>query len=66
MEDKFIDQIAVIGDGRSLLYIVPDYKVLEGYAADQGIEYNNIQDLMNNNQVHDFIRSYRASAISVH
>ena len=56
-EDKFIDQIAVIGDSRKFVsaLIVPDYKVLEGYAADQGIEYNNIQDLMNNNQVHDFI-----------
>lgn len=56
-EDKFIDQIAAIGDSRKFVsaLIVPDYKVLEEYAASQGIEYDNILDLMNNNQVHDFI-----------
>ena len=56
-EDKYIDQIAVIGDSRKFVsaLIVPEYKMLEKYAADQGIAYNNMQDLMNNNQVHDFI-----------
>lgn len=56
-EDKYIDQVAVIGDSRKFVsaLIVPEYKMLEKYAADQGIAYNNIQDLMNNNQVHDFI-----------
>lgn len=56
-EDKYIDQVAVIGDSRKFVsaLIVPEYKMLEKYAADQGIAYNNMQDLMNNNQVHDFI-----------
>ena len=56
-EDKYIDQVAVIGDSRKFVsaLIVPEYKMLEEYAADQGIEYDNMQDLMNNNQVHDFI-----------
>lgn len=56
-EDKYIDQVAVIGDSKKFVsaLIVPEYKMLEKYAADQGIAYNNIQDLMNNNQVHDFI-----------
>ena len=56
-EDKYIDQIAVIGDSRKFVsaLIVPDYNSLEVYAVDQGIAYENIQDLMNNNQVYDFI-----------
>ena len=56
-EDKYIDQVAVIGDSRKFVsaLIVPEYKMLEEYAADQGIIYNNIQELMSNNLIHDFI-----------
>ncbi|MBF6597402.1 MAG: long-chain fatty acid--CoA ligase [Fermentimonas sp.] len=56
-EDRYIDQIAVIGDSKKFVsaLIVPEYKMLEEYAASQGIIYNNIQELMNNNQIHDFI-----------
>jgi long-chain acyl-CoA synthetase len=56
-EDKYIDQIAVIGDSRKFVsaLIVPDYKLLEEYISAQDIVYNNIQDLINNDQAHDFI-----------
>ena len=56
-EDKFIDQVAVIGDSRKFVsaLIVPDYSQLQAYANDQGIAYDNLKDLMSNNQIHDYI-----------
>lgn len=56
-EDKFIDQVAVIGDSRKFVsaLIVPDYSQLQAYANDQGIAYDNSKDLMSNNQIHDYI-----------
>lgn len=56
-EDKYIDQVAVIGDSRKFVsaLIVPEYKLLESYAKEQGIIYENIKDLMNNTQIQDYI-----------
>ena len=56
-EDKFIDQVAVIGDSRKFVsaLIVPDYKSIEEYAAEQGIAYADKMDLLNNKQMHDYI-----------
>lgn len=49
-EDKFIDMIAVIADGRKFVsaLIVPDYKALEEYAVSQNIKYDGIKDLFSN------------------
>ena len=56
-EDKYIDQVAVIGDERKFVsaLIVPNYLALKAYAAAQNIKYESIEDLVSNNVIHDFI-----------
>lgn len=45
--DKYIDQIAVIADMRRFVsaLIIPDYRLLEEYARDNGITYNSREEL---------------------
>lgn len=47
-EDKFIDQVAVIGDQQKFVsaLIVPIYEALEDYARENGIAYNNREELL--------------------
>lgn len=49
-EDKFIDMIAIIADERKFVsaLIVPDYKALTDYADENGIAYENVEDLFSN------------------
>ncbi len=58
--DKYIQQIAVIGDKRKFVsaLIVPDYALLESYAAKRGISYSNRQELVNNVDIHKLIESH--------
>ena len=51
--DKYIDQIAIIADQRKFVsaLIVPEYRLLEEYAKDNGIGFNNRQELCENEQV---------------
>ena len=53
--DKFIEQIAVIGDRRKFVsaLIVPAYPLLEAYAKERGIAYSSREELVRN---HDIIR----------
>jgi long-chain acyl-CoA synthetase len=53
--DKYIAQIAVIGDERKFVgaLIVPDFDILEGYAKQKEIAFNNREELVKN---HDIIR----------
>lgn len=55
--DKFIDQVAVVADGRKFVsaLIVPDFKLLEEYAKDQHINYTNRQELCAHEQVVEMI-----------
>ncbi len=48
VEDKFIDQVAVIGDQRKFVsaLIVPIYETLEEYAKQNGIKYDNREELL--------------------
>jgi len=48
--DKYIQQIAVIGDERKFVgaLIVPDFQLLEQYAKRKGIDYTGIEDLVKN------------------
>lgn len=57
--DKYIDQIAVIGDERKFVsaLIVPNYSYLESYAREHSIHYSSIEELMSNQSVYDFIQS---------
>jgi len=58
-EDKYIDQIAVIGDERKFVsaLIVPNYSNLENYAREHHLPYKDIEDLMANPSIYDFIQS---------
>ncbi|MBO4870904.1 MAG: long-chain fatty acid--CoA ligase [Muribaculaceae bacterium] len=56
-QDKFIEQVAIIGDGRKYVsaLIVPDFEELKAYAEKQKIEYSDIEALVNNLDVHKMI-----------
>lgn len=51
--DKYIEQIAVIGDQRKFVsaLIVPAYALLEKYAAQKGISYTTREELMGHNDI---------------
>lgn len=53
-EDKFIEQVAVIGDQRKYVsaLIVPSFEVLKKYADDHSISYDSIDDLVVNPEIH--------------
>jgi long-chain acyl-CoA synthetase len=48
--DSYIEQVVVIGDDRKFLtaLIVPSFTILEGYAAQQKIEFGSREELVNN------------------
>lgn len=51
--DRYIDQISIIADERKFVaaLIVPDYKLVEKYAADKGIKYESMAELLKNEAV---------------
>ena len=55
--DKFVEQIAVIGDERKFVsaLIVPNISLLEEYARKNGIEYKTTEQLLNSEKVHRLI-----------
>ena len=55
---RFIEQIAIIGDKRKYLsaLVVPAFPELEAWAQQQGIQFSNVEELLNNQQVIDFYR----------
>ncbi|MCD7933031.1 MAG: long-chain fatty acid--CoA ligase [Tannerellaceae bacterium] len=57
--DKYIQQIAVIGDKRKFVsaLIVPDFDQLKKYAQSKLIGYSDIKDLINNPDIHRMIES---------
>ena len=56
-EDKYIDQMAVIGDERKFVsaLIVPNYELLKSYAQEQHIEFTSVEELVNKEEIVDFI-----------
>lgn len=56
-EDRYIDQIAVIGDKRKFVsaLIVPNYSLLEEYAREHEISFDSREDLVNNKTIRDYI-----------
>jgi long-chain acyl-CoA synthetase len=56
-QDKFIEQVTIIGDGRKYVsaLIVPDFEELKAYADKKRIEYRNIEELVNNADIHKMI-----------
>ncbi len=57
--DKYIEQIAVLGDERKFVsaLIVPAYGLLEEYAEQKGITYTSRADLVSNSEIHRMIES---------
>ena len=55
--DKYIDQIAVIADQRKFVsaLIIPDYALLEEYAAKHNITYNSREELCSNAEIHEMM-----------
>ena len=56
-QDKFIEQVAIIGDGRKYVsaLIVPDFNELKTFADKKHIEYHNIEELVNNPDIHKMV-----------
>ena len=56
-EDKYIEQVAVIGDNRKYVtaVIVPAFEALKDYAARHSISYRSIDDLVGNETIHRLI-----------
>lgn len=52
-EDKFFDTVVVIADDRKFVsaLIVPDFPILKEYADENGIKYNDINDLIENEEI---------------
>lgn len=56
-EDKYIEQVAVIGDQRKYVtaIIIPAYEALKDYAAKKKIQYREIDDLVRNHDIRKMI-----------
>lgn len=52
--DKFIDQIAIIADERKFVsaLIIPEYRLLEEYARENGIAFGSREDLCGNEKIY--------------
>jgi long-chain acyl-CoA synthetase len=58
-QDKYIEQVAIIGDGRKYVsaLIVPDFEELKAYADKKHIEHHTIEDLVNNSDIRKMIEA---------
>jgi len=56
--DKYIDQVAIIADQRKYVsaLIIPEYRMLEEYAKEKGIAFENRQQLCDNGQIHEMLK----------
>lgn len=56
-EDKFIEQVAVIGDQRKYVtaIIIPAYEALKEYAGAHKISYQSLEDLVKNSEIRAMI-----------
>ena len=56
-QDKYIEQVAIIGDGRKYVsaLIVPDFDELAAYADKKHIEHRNVEELVNDPGIHKMI-----------
>lgn len=57
-EDRYIDQVAVIGDQRKYVtaIIIPAYEALKEYAAQKQIQYRNLEELVKNQSIQKLIQ----------
>ncbi len=59
LSSRFIDQFILIGDRRQFLsaLIVPDFDAIKEYADTHGIQYNDVTDLTNNEDIYKVIEN---------
>ena len=57
-KDHFIEQFVVIGDRHKFIsaLVVPNFEALEVYAQEQGIVYDNREELVKNSDVHAYYK----------
>ena len=57
-EDKFIEQVAVIGERRKYVtaLIIPAFEALKEYAEEKKIQYHNLEDLVKNADIKAMIQ----------
>lgn len=55
-EDRYIEQVAVIGDNRKYVsaIIIPAFEALKEYARRHKIAFHNVDDLVNNSEIRHF------------
>ena len=55
-EDKYIEQVAVIGDQRKYVtaIIIPAFEALKDYARRHQIKFDTVDDLVNNAEIRNF------------
>lgn len=56
--DRYIDQVVIVADQHKFVsaLVIPEYGLLEKYAQNNGIAYNDIADLCSNKKVNEMIR----------
>ena len=56
--DRYIDQMSIIADERKFVaaLIVPDYKLVEKFAADKGIQYASMAELLKHDAVMELFK----------
>ena len=56
--DRYIDQISIIADERKFVaaLIVPDYKLVEKYAADKGVQYASMAELLKHDAIMELFK----------
>ena len=56
-QDRYIEQVAVIGDRRKYVtaIIIPAFGALKEYARKHGIAFENVEDLIENSEIKNFI-----------
>ena len=55
-EDRYIEQVAVIGDNRKYVsaIIIPAFEALKEYARRHQISFRSVEDLVNNSEIRKF------------
>ncbi len=55
---KWIDQMMIVGEKQPYMgaLIVPDFEVLEGYADENGLSYDSMEDLVENEEVRELYK----------
>ncbi len=70
IQDKYIDEVVIIGDGRKYVsaLIVPNFDEVKAFAAKHKIAYNEVSDLVNDPALHkeleDRINGYQKNMAS--